>query len=82
VRFRVESEVWHDHTPQRPELVAATAVNGDGAPEKPAPYTLIGSIAQAGLGPILWWDEADDEAGEDEEGDAGADAGAGAEEEV
>jgi DNA-directed RNA polymerase III subunit RPC8 len=77
----VESEVWHDHTPQKPDFTAAAAANGD-APPKPAPYTIIGSIGQAGLGPILWWEEADEEAEDDGEGAGEDDANAGADMDV
>jgi len=54
VRFRVESEVWHDQTPRKfrrddereDELVGV---------QKDAPYTIIGSMASQYTGPIHWW---------------------------
>jgi len=60
VRFRVEAEVWNDPNPQKPTFDTGTT-NGDVAVEKPATYTIIGSMQQAGLGPIHWWQEEDDE---------------------
>lgn len=65
VRFRIESEEWHDHVPNVPD--------GDGAaPDRRPPYSLVvcpsllrsvaviadisqGSMQMAGLGPISWW---------------------------
>ncbi|CEL08281.1 RNA polymerase III subunit Rpc25-domain-containing protein [Aspergillus insuetus] len=49
VRFRVEVEEWHDQIPNAPDL-------GDGAPtDRKPPYSIIGSMQMAGLGPISWW---------------------------
>ncbi|KAJ5975255.1 DNA-directed rna polymerase III 25 kd polypeptide [Penicillium waksmanii] len=49
VRFRVEAEEWHDQIPNAPELA-------DGATsERKSPYSIIGSMQMAGLGPITWW---------------------------
>ncbi|KAA8642226.1 hypothetical protein EYZ11_009007 [Aspergillus tanneri] len=49
VRFRVEMEEWHDQIPNAPDL-------GDGAAnERKPPYSIIGSMQMAGLGPISWW---------------------------
>jgi len=41
VRFRVEREIW----------------DGGVDNETRPPYRIIGSMTQAGLGPLLWWDE-------------------------
>ncbi|OJJ46278.1 hypothetical protein ASPZODRAFT_142897 [Penicilliopsis zonata CBS 506.65] len=49
VRFRVEMEEWHDQIPNAPPLA-------DGTPaERKAPYSIIGSMQMAGLGPTSWW---------------------------
>lgn len=51
VRFQVIAEEWHDHTPTKPR--------GPGEePEerKLAPYKIMGSMKQPGLGCCLWWD--------------------------
>ncbi|GFF38393.1 hypothetical protein IFM46972_05534 [Aspergillus udagawae] len=49
VRFRVEMEEWHDQIPNAPDL-------GDGATiERKPPYSIIGSMQMAGLGPVSWW---------------------------
>jgi len=64
VRLRVEREIWHDLTPQKPNFDTS---NGDDAEPvvKPVCYTIIGGMNQAGLGPFLWWQE--EEGGEEEE---------------
>ncbi|KAK2758609.1 DNA-directed RNA polymerase III subunit rpc25 [Arachnomyces sp. PD_36] len=49
VRFRVETENWHDQIPNAPDQ-ADFAVS-----ERKPPYSIIGSMQMAGLGPILWW---------------------------
>lgn len=65
VRLRVEREIWHDLTPQKPNF---NTTNGDDAEAvvKPVCYSIIGSMSQAGLGPYLWWQEGEE--GEEEEG--------------
>lgn len=40
-RFRVESEVWHDHTPQRPNLDLDEAQQKAEDLEREVPYTVI-----------------------------------------
>ncbi|GME50358.1 RNA polymerase Rpb7 [Neofusicoccum parvum] len=50
VRFRVEAEIWTDQSPQAP-------TTDDTPVERKSPYRIIASMAQAGLGPTLWWDE-------------------------
>ncbi|KAF2426467.1 putative DNA-directed RNA polymerase III subunit 22.9 kDa [Tothia fuscella] len=72
IRFRVEAEVWHDHTPQKPDFTAAA--DGEAPAQKPVPYTIIGSITQPGLGPLVWWEEIE-EAEPDAEGGAEAKGG-------
>jgi DNA-directed RNA polymerase III subunit RPC8 len=74
VRLRVETEIWHDLTPQKPNFDNTTAEGEEPAP-KPVCYTIIGGMNQAGLGPYLWWQEEEEEGGEEEgdgevEGDA------------
>ena len=60
VRFRIEEEIWTDQSPLGPKekedaLGLTTADAG-----KSSPYVIRGSMADAGLGPCLWWD-GDDE---------------------
>lgn len=50
VRFRVESEQWEDQSPQHP-------LRRDENEERNSPYRIVGSMSQAGLGPLLWWDD-------------------------
>jgi len=49
VRFRIESEVWVDQSPLGP------SEREDGETKK-SPYAIQASMAEAGLGPALWWD--------------------------
>ena len=65
VRFRVETETWNDLAPQRRP---GESVEPDEYAE--SPYTLTASMAQSGLGPLLWWTgEGGEEAAEDQNGD-------------
>ncbi|KAK8197153.1 DNA-directed rna polymerase III 25 kd polypeptide [Phyllosticta capitalensis] len=54
VRFRVEAEIWTDQSPQAP-------TTDDTPVERKSPYSIIGSMQQAGLGPVLWWEEGAEE---------------------
>lgn len=60
VRFRVEAETWNDLAPQtRPgETTDVEAFTK-------SPYMITASMQQSGLGPLLWWDDAN---GNDNEG--------------
>ncbi|OOQ84581.1 DNA-directed RNA polymerase III subunit RPC8 [Penicillium brasilianum] len=49
VRFRVETEEWHDQIPNAPDLGEEIATE-----RKPA-YSIFGSMQIHGLGPITWW---------------------------
>ncbi|KAK9616741.1 DNA-directed RNA polymerase III complex subunit Rpc25 [Aspergillus fumigatus] len=49
VRFRVEMEEWHDQIPNAPDLGDGTTI------ERKPPYSIIGSMQMAGLGPVSWW---------------------------
>lgn len=49
IRFRVETEKWFDQTPLGPN-------EKENGVEKPSPYMIEGSMAEDGLGPVLWWD--------------------------
>ena len=49
VRFRIESENWVDQAPMGP-------TEKEEGVEKASPYTIEASMADAGLGPCLWWD--------------------------
>ncbi|THV53693.1 hypothetical protein BGAL_0044g00180 [Botrytis galanthina] len=52
VRFRVDSEQWNDQAPLGPE-------KQDDSEESrviEAPYKIVASMEEVGLGPCLWWD--------------------------
>ena len=51
VRFRVEGEEWCDLSAKAPGLKDGV----DGVVERKTPYKIIGSMAQPGLGNVLWW---------------------------
>jgi DNA-directed RNA polymerase III subunit RPC8 len=68
VRLRVEREIWHDLTPQKPNFETSNGEGDDAPPVKPVCYTIIGGMNQAGLGPFLWWQEEEEEE-EDGEGE-------------
>lgn len=51
VRFRVEAEVWHDHTPQKPNVESedvsvsnGTDESGNNISSREVPYTIIVSL--------------------------------------
>ncbi|KAF2754123.1 DNA-directed RNA polymerase III polypeptide [Pseudovirgaria hyperparasitica] len=50
IRFRVESEEWHDRSPQAPG-------SEDSGKDDQPPYSLLVSMQQSGLGLTMWWDE-------------------------
>ncbi|OXV07142.1 hypothetical protein Egran_05093 [Elaphomyces granulatus] len=50
VRFRVEAEEWQDQIPNAPDQLEPAAVS-----ERRPPYSIVGSVQMAGLGPISWW---------------------------
>lgn len=52
VRFRIEAEHWFDQAPLGP-----TEKDEDNV--KKSPYTIEASMEDPGLGPCLWWDDAD-----------------------
>jgi len=55
VRFRIEEEIWTDQSPMGPkerEDAAGTVMRASAG----SPYVVKGSMADAGLGPCLWWD--------------------------
>ncbi|CAI7652506.1 unnamed protein product [Penicillium glandicola] len=49
VRFRVESEEWHDQIPNAPDVADETPQ------ERRPPYSILGSMQMGGTGPITWW---------------------------
>lgn len=50
VRLRVEEEHWHDNSPVGPVNKDAVSTT-----ERRSPYTIIGSMMQSALGPVMWW---------------------------
>ena len=56
VLFRVVGEEWHDQTPTDP--IDKPGVGDEDAPPPPkeVPYSIRGSMKDAGLGPCLWWE--------------------------
>lgn len=73
VRLRVEREIWHDLTPQKPNFSAAEGDDGE-AVVKPVCYTIIGNMAETGLGPFLWWQGEEEEGEEEAEGEGEGEA--------
>ncbi|KAG4438080.1 hypothetical protein IFR05_006446 [Cadophora sp. M221] len=66
VRLRIEDEVWKDQSPVGPrekdEPASSLTIPVGSGKKKNSPYSLIGSMDDAGFGPILWWDgEAEEE---------------------
>lgn len=55
VRFKITDEIWTDQTPVGPSQ------KDDDTVERASPYSLKASMQDAGLGPCLWWDEAEEE---------------------
>uniref|UniRef100_A0A8C1YSZ9 DNA-directed RNA polymerase subunit n=1 Tax=Cyprinus carpio TaxID=7962 RepID=A0A8C1YSZ9_CYPCA len=64
IRFRVVDEVFIDTSPTGPSAekeglstapTAPPAGAEDSAQQKEAPYTLIGSVSEPGLGLLSWW---------------------------
>jgi len=56
VRFKITEEVWTDQTP-----IGPNTQKDDEVVERASPYSLKASMQDAGLGPCLWWDEAEEE---------------------
>lgn len=64
VRFRVEAEFWTDQAPDGSKKPAAVAglpgggENGNGGEQqqqRKVPWRLEGSMAEPGLGDVMWW---------------------------
>uniref|UniRef100_A0A4W5RY89 DNA-directed RNA polymerase subunit n=1 Tax=Hucho hucho TaxID=62062 RepID=A0A4W5RY89_9TELE len=59
IRFRVTDEVFLDTSPTGPSAAATDTPGAPGAEEggqkKEAPYTLLGTISEPGLGLLSWW---------------------------
>lgn len=65
IRFRVTDEVFVDTSPTGPATAASDTAaqpgqstappKEDGGEKKEAPYTLIGTICEPGLGLLSWW---------------------------
>ncbi|XP_069855738.1 DNA-directed RNA polymerase III subunit RPC8 isoform X3 [Dipodomys merriami] len=54
IRFRVVDESFVDTSPTGPSSAEATS-SSEEPPKKEAPYTLVGSISEPGLGLLSWW---------------------------
>jgi DNA-directed RNA polymerase III subunit RPC8 len=52
VRLRVEAEHWTDQAPDGSKKAGET--NGDVVKRK-VPYRIEGSMAEPGLGDVMWW---------------------------
>ncbi|XP_077195314.1 DNA-directed RNA polymerase III subunit RPC8 isoform X1 [Paroedura picta] len=56
IRFRVVDETFIDTSPTGPSSAQpSTSGAADEAQKKEAPYTLVGSISEPGLGLLSWW---------------------------
>ena len=53
MRFRVDSEQWNDQAPLGPEKQDD---NQESVRVIEAPYKIVASMEETGLGPCLWWD--------------------------
>ena len=69
VRFRVISETFYDNLPMQKEQLMARRATAEAnnvdiskvpmvSIQRP-PYTIMGSIAEDGLGLLSWWDKGD-----------------------
>jgi len=56
VRVRIESDEFHDDEPGPPK--AAEGVMLAKAERRRPPYSIVCSIAEQGLGPLPWWNQA------------------------
>ncbi|PBK94801.1 polymerase III polypeptide H [Armillaria gallica] len=63
VRVRVEADEFHDDEPGPPKMAEGVQVKQE---PKRAPYQIICSIAESGLGNVSWWNPSQEE---DAEGD-------------
>lgn len=52
VRLRVEAEHWQDQAPDGNKKTVET--NGDVVTRR-VPYRIEGSMAEPGLGDVMWW---------------------------
>ncbi|KAG6876498.1 hypothetical protein C0992_012765 [Termitomyces sp. T32_za158] len=57
VRVRVESDDFYDDEPGPPKMAEGVQIKSEA---KRAPYNIICSIAEQGLGPVAWWNGAQD----------------------
>ncbi|XP_009077345.1 PREDICTED: DNA-directed RNA polymerase III subunit RPC8 isoform X2 [Acanthisitta chloris] len=56
IRFRVMDETFVDTSPTGPSSAEASTSNAtEEVQKKEAPYTLVGSISEPGLGLLSWW---------------------------
>eukprot|EP00794_Sanderia_malayensis_P009167 gene9167-10140_t len=58
IRFRVIDEEFVDLTPTGPSTSSATPAGGEALEineQKKAPYSMLGSISEPGLGLLSWW---------------------------
>lgn len=55
IRFKVKEEVFKDTSPSGPSGKTDTTTAGADDRLKKAPYSLIGTCAEPGLGLVSWW---------------------------
>ncbi|XP_069508865.1 DNA-directed RNA polymerase III subunit RPC8 isoform X3 [Ambystoma mexicanum] len=55
IRFRVVDETFLDTSPTGPSAADASTSTTEEVIKKDAPYTLVGSISEPGLGLLSWW---------------------------
>ncbi|KAJ3741988.1 RNA polymerase III subunit Rpc25-domain-containing protein [Lentinula detonsa] len=67
IRIRVEADEFYDDEPGPPKALEGVAVANE---VRRAPYSIIASIAEQGLGPVSWWNGAGAEAEDAEMEDA------------
>ncbi|KAJ7595970.1 polymerase III polypeptide H [Mycena floridula] len=66
LRIRVEADEFYDDEPGPPQIVEGIVQPRE---KRRAPYTVLCSIAEQGLGPLPWWNSTDqgEDQGEEEE---------------
>jgi len=61
IRFRVEAEIWHDHTPQKLIMGDNGKLMMPSSKDREVPYTIIASMAMNEMGPLFWWEDRSEE---------------------
>ena len=60
-RFKIESEEWTDQAPDRPDSSGLGMDEEERRALRVSPWKIKASMADDGLGPCHWWDDAGEE---------------------